>query len=127
MAKFVRLLTCAVVVLGSTAGSAGARVSAGTDGVSPEVGAYIVVLKDSVAHPGLIASEHAARLGVTVTHVYEHALRGYAANVPAARIDALREDPRVAFLAPVHPLEMYAQTKPTGIDRVEADVSSAAS
>jgi subtilisin len=127
MAKFTRLLICVVVVLVSTAGSAGARVSAGTDTVSPEVGAYIVVLKDSVAHPGTIASEHAARLGVAVTHVYEHALKGYAASVPAARIDALRDDPSVAFLTPVYPLETYAQTKPTGIDRVEADVSSTAS
>jgi subtilisin family serine protease len=88
---------------------------------------YIVVLKDSVADPGRVASEHVARLGVSVTHVYEHALKGYAANVPAARIDALREDPRVAFLAPVYPLDTYAQTLPTGIDRVDADGSSAVS
>jgi subtilisin len=128
MPKFTRVLTCVVVVLVSIVGSADARVSAGTDNGSPALpGMYIVVLKDSVAHPAAIASEHGARLGVTVTHVYEHALKGYAADVPAARIDALREDPRVAFLSPVYPLETYAQTLPTGIDRVDGDVSTAVS
>jgi subtilisin len=88
---------------------------------------YIVVLSDRVTDPSAVAGEHAARFGIVTTHVYERALKGYAATVPAARMAALRDDPRVEFLSAVYPLETFAQTVPTGVDRVEADFSSAVS
>src|SRR4026209_1793053 len=39
---------------------------------------YIVVLKGSVSRPGAVASEHAAKLGMTVRYVYTPALEGSA-------------------------------------------------
>jgi hypothetical protein len=55
---------------------------------------YIVVLRDD-ADPQAVAREHAAAHALDVTHVYEHALKGYAASIPADRIAAIRADPRV--------------------------------
>ena len=57
-------------------------------------GTYIVVLRDD-ADPVAIAAEHAASYGVEVAHVYTSALRGYAGRIPAARLAAVRADPRV--------------------------------
>lgn len=88
-------------------------------------GRYVVVLEDTAGDPGAIASDHGRRLGVTErTHVYRHALKGYAARIPAARLDAVRSDPRVAFVAPDREAELLAQTLPTGVDRVEGDAST---
>ena len=47
---------------------------------------YIVVLKDGIAdRPPAVAADHRARLAVTVGHIYQHALRGYAARLSSAR------------------------------------------
>src|SRR5262245_26991348 len=63
------------------------------------VGRYIVVLQDSVADPGAVAAEHSQADNAQVSHVYRAALKGYAAVIPAARLDAVRADPRVAFIS----------------------------
>jgi subtilisin family serine protease len=88
---------------------------------------YIVVLKGSVTRPGAVASEHAAKHGLTVRYVYRSALEGYAARIPASKLAALRADPRVAFVAPDTPVHATAQSLPTGVDRIEGDVSSTVS
>ena len=49
---------------------------------------FIVVLEDS-AVPGSVASAVDARGGVAVSHVYRHALSGFAARMPEARAAAL--------------------------------------
>ncbi|HEV8571881.1 MAG TPA: S8 family serine peptidase [Actinomycetota bacterium] len=90
-------------------------------------GRYIVVLEASVANPRSVAAEHAAVFGAEVTHVYGHALKGYAATIPSARLDALRADSRVAFLSEDRAVWATAQTLPTGVDRIEGDHSSTAS
>lgn len=41
---------------------------------------FIVLLHDSVADPRAVAAEHARRHGAKVTHIYEHAVKGYAAT-----------------------------------------------
>ena len=56
---------------------------------------YIVVL-ESGTNPSAVAAEHAQSLGVDVNFVYRHALKGYAGLVPAAAVDDLRSDTRVA-------------------------------
>src|SRR4051812_1562362 len=58
---------------------------------------YIVVLKDGVSAPW-VAAEHANKFGLGLGFVYSHSIRGYSAAVPAARLDALRADPRVAYV-----------------------------
>ncbi len=93
-------------------------------------GHYIVVLKDSVADPGAVAREHSRSYGATVGFVYRHVLRGYAATVPAGRLDQVRGDPRVAFVSQDRPVQAVGkpgggssapQAMPTGVDRIDAD------
>jgi subtilisin family serine protease len=88
---------------------------------------YIVVLKGSVANPRAVAAEHSARFGAQVSHVYRHALKGYAATLSSARLAALRADSRVAFISEDREVRATAQTLPTGVNRIEGDASSTAS
>src|SRR5688500_13175723 len=60
---------------------------------------YIVVLRDDVSDPRQVASELAQQYGLVVSHVYEHALKGYAARIPPERLPAVRADSRVLFVS----------------------------
>jgi len=98
---------------------------------APQVGAsppradrYIVVLRDSVTSPGRIAAAHARRYQLDVTAVYRSVLEGYAASIPEPALAALRADARVASVTPDRPMWAQAQALPTGINRIDADLSS---
>ena len=93
-------------------------------------GRYIIVLDDGeVSDPAAVASELAQTLDLEVTHTYENALKGFAVRAPNLNLSALRSalraDSRVEFVARDRVIRATAQRKPTGIDRVEADQSSA--
>ncbi len=60
---------------------------------------YIVVFKDSIASPAEVANQMAKEHGLTLAYTYGHALKGFSATVPAARLNALRKDPRVLFIS----------------------------
>lgn len=96
---------------------AGQAIAGGT-------GRYIVVLEDSVASPAAVARAHGRAYGLRVTHVYGSAIKGYAATLPAAAVARLREDPRVASISPDRPMRILTQTNPTGIRRIDAELSS---
>jgi len=87
---------------------------------------YIVVLGKNVASPASVARDLSGQLDFETTYVYDDALNGFAAEVPSQSLSALRSDPRVEFVAKDRVVEAFAQTLPTGIDRVDADVSSTA-
>jgi subtilisin family serine protease len=91
------------------------------------VASYIVVLNDGVAAPGAVAAEHAQRHGVSPGFIYSHALKGYSAVIPNERVAAVRADARVLFLSEDREVSISAQTLPTGIDRIDAELSSAES
>jgi Peptidase inhibitor I9 len=93
---------------------------------SGRAGSYVVVLKDT-ASPTTLARAHASRYGAKVDHVYSHALRGYSATVPVDRVAALKADPNVAAVTPDLPVHAFAQTLPTGCDRVDGERSSTVS
>jgi len=84
---------------------------------------YIVVLKDSVDRASAVAEEN-RRSGDEVQHVYESALKGYSVRMTAARAAQVTNDPRVESVQLDTPVESFAQTVPTGIDRMDADLSS---
>jgi subtilisin family serine protease len=94
---------------------------------------YVVVLNDRAGDPATAAAEQSARYGLQVGHVYRAALRGYSAVVPDQNLERLQGDPAVAFVEPDKPAEVLArpggspQTLPTGIDRIDGDLSSAKS
>ena len=60
----------------------------------------------------------------SVSQTYGAALKGFAAEIPAGRLGAVRSDPRVAFVAEDREVHLSAQTLPTGVNRVDADASS---
>jgi aqualysin 1 len=85
---------------------------------------YIVVLKDRVDHPGLVAAKQADSYGTKTTYVYRSALNGYAATIPTSEVDTLRADDRVAYVERDRTVSALAQTLPWGINRINADISS---
>jgi subtilisin family serine protease len=85
---------------------------------------YIVVFHDDERDVPGLAAAHGRAYGASVTHLYQHAIKGYAATVPEARIDDIRRDPRVAFVSEDRPVEAVAQQSvPTGINRIDAEPS----
>jgi subtilisin len=62
-------------------------------------GQYIVVLKDSVTDSSTVASEMGRTHGLSIAQEYSHALKGFSATIPAARLNAVKNDPRVAFVS----------------------------
>ena len=134
MGRAVLLLTLAGAMLLGCAGVVLAQATA-PDREVPERGQeragevrpdrYIVVLEDNVADPAAVANEHAQRHGLPeVSHVYRSAIKGYAANIPAQALNRVRADERVQFVSEDRVERAYAQTMPTGVNRVEADLSS---
>lgn len=81
---------------------------------------YIVVFKENV-DINSSAPEMEANYGLTVSHVYRHALKGMAVYIPAGRLNALRHDPRVAYVVKDLIRTVGGQTNPTGIQRIFAD------
>jgi subtilisin len=105
----------------------GAAAASAPDQVTDD---YLVVLADSVNDPAAVADDLAQRHGVTVGHRYRRGLKGLTASVPPERLAALKADPRVRFVAADRLLQFdqvvpAGQVLPTGVDRVEADRSSA--
>lgn len=116
----MRRLGLLALTLGVLTGMLAASASAATI-----PGQYIVVLKDSVSDPTVIARDHERKHGLQKSHVYRSALKGYAASIPEGQLKAIRADSRVAFVAPDREVFQAAQTLPRGIDRIDADTSSA--
>src|SRR5688500_5873540 len=82
---------------------------------------YIVVLRPGIASPAAARSEITGRYGLKPSHVYRHALNGFAAEMPAQAAAALERDPRVAFVEPDRPVYVAGQTTPISIHRIAAN------
>ncbi len=113
-----RLAALLFVLVGST-------VPLSAAGASPPE-RYIVVLEDSAGDPGAVASEHERSYGAQVSLVYRFALRGYAAEMSPQAAGRIGQDPRVDYVERDLPRAAFAQTLPTGVNRIEADLSSTA-
>jgi subtilisin len=115
--------TVLVAAVGATAlvGAAAPGAGAAPD---PErlPGAWIVTLVEG-ALPDAVAAEHGRRYDASVAHVYRHALNGYAARMSEEAATRVAADSRVAAVEPDRVVGLAAQVLPTGIDRVEADIS----
>jgi subtilisin family serine protease len=86
---------------------------------------YIVVFKgETVAKPGQAASAMARRDNLAVGFVYHHALEGFSAVIPQTKLDEVRADSRVKYLEHDGKMHAFAQTRPWGIDQIDADLSS---
>ena len=89
-------------------------------------GAWIVTLEEG-ATPAGVADDHARRHGAQVDHLYQHAIKGYAARMSEQAASRVRQDPRVRSVEPDRVVTAFAQSFPTGIDRVDGDLSSTVS
>lgn len=90
---------------------------------NPVPGRYIVVLQAG-ANPVGVANRH----GVAAEHVYSAALNGFAGAVPAARLQALLQDPQVAWVEQDQVVTKFTHTQevPWGVLRVNADLNTTA-
>src|SRR5918911_5338399 len=124
------LLAFALAVLAFPPGAAAAKVVPGQ---------YIVVLKDGASQSQTIA-DHKRKDGAHVVMTYGHALKGYTAKLSAAALAKVKADPRVDFVTPDYegtpiqakpppppPPPTSGQTLPTGINRIDGELSSALS
>ena len=84
---------------------------------------YIVVLRDGVSSAA-VSAEQALAFGGRVLHVYRYALNGYAAQLPESALGVLRSDPRVISVQADRAVHIDAQVLPTGIDRIDGELSS---
>jgi subtilisin len=96
-------------------------------GAAQQRAGYVVVLKGSAGSAEVVAKRHAGRFGASVSHVYRNALSGYSATLSPSRVAALRADPGVAAVVPDRTLRIQAQTLPTGINRIDGELSSTVS
>jgi len=86
---------------------------------------YIVVLKDdflSSVHSlaGIVKGE-----GATVEHIFDHVLPGFAVNVPNdAVLETIMQNPNVDYVQPDVKVKVFAQSLPTGVNRIDGELSS---
>ena len=115
----LRLSLVASVVALSVLALAGGAYGGGRDAVPQRT---IVVLEEGASIRAVLAD-----YGVRPSHVYRHALRGFAAPLEAGTQRALAGDSRVAYVSADGEVHAVAQTLPTGINRIDGETSSTAS
>jgi subtilisin family serine protease len=80
----------ALAVAGALPVAAASPARAGED--------VIVVFADDGVDSQALTARLASRHGFRARHVYNHALKGFAATLPSAAVDALRRNPNVAYV-----------------------------
>jgi len=113
MKRFALLTLIASLLILSLAGSVMAQNGRGNEAAS-----YIIVFRTN-SRPGNMP-EFANAYGLQVTAEYHHVLNGVAAVVPAGRLRALQNDPRVAYVEADMEMSIQVQTTPTGLPRAFA-------
>jgi subtilisin family serine protease len=86
-----------------------------------EVATHIVVYRSGV-DPDNVTNEFVATHGLRATHVFRYAIKGAAVVVPPGRLAAFQRDPRVDYVEANQVFRATAQTLPTGVSRINADI-----
>jgi subtilisin len=135
IARSTIVRSCVALALWVTAGLAVAASAFAQDKPAPadDAGRYIVTYDGSGADAvagAEVAAETRRReldLGFDADLEYKRALKGFAAELSAADVQALRQDPQVALVSPdleVHALALTplaaGEAVPTGVARIEA-------
>ncbi|MEX0691021.1 MAG: S8 family serine peptidase [Gemmatimonadales bacterium] len=84
-------------------------------------GQYIVVFNDGVADPPGLARQLVSAHGGSLRYTYEHALRGFAAELSPAAVQGLSRNPNVAYIEADQVMTAIGtQTNATwGLDRID--------
>ncbi|MGI8720013.1 MAG: S8 family peptidase [Nitrososphaeraceae archaeon] len=90
---------------------------------------YIVVLKDNNFLSSASSLAGKARSdGATIGHIYDDALHGFSMKAPNDDVlDEIVADPGVDYVQPDVKVKAFSQSLPTGVNRVDGDLSSAKS
>ncbi|MFO6425163.1 S8 family serine peptidase [Motilimonas sp. KMU-193] len=89
----------------------------------PDLQRYIVVVHDS-AVPQEVAAEVAQQANGRVGFVFEHVLKGFSIAVPAQAINGILHNPKVSYVEGDIPITAFFQQLPTGIERINADLTA---
>ncbi len=142
-----------VLFVGAALLCASIPVNAETNTVRAIPGQYIVVLKDGSVQPSAftvpsgvelsspaeqaiakVSAKLAEKHHGTLLHTYSHAVKGFAIALSDGEVSALMNDPEVEMVTPDHPVSidaaklpgapvMQAQSLPTGVDRIDAELN----
>jgi subtilisin family serine protease len=88
-------------------------------------GSYIVVFKPGVADAPGLARKLTTENGGTPRFAYSHAIKGFAADLPARAVEALRHNPNVAYVEPDAAVDLFgggtepAPPAPWGLNRLD--------
>ncbi len=87
---------------------------------------YIVVLKDNNFLSSVSSLAGKARSdGATIGHIYDDALHGFSMKVPNEDVlEKILANPGVDYVQPDVKVKAFAQSLPTGVNRVDGDLSS---
>lgn len=83
---------------------------------------YVVVFKKEVRDAPGLARQLTASHGGKLHYTYQHAIKGFAATLPATAVGALRSNPNVAYVEQDQRVYLVQTTQPNatwGIDRVD--------
>ena len=131
MRILLRSVVSVVFLAATLAGSAGA-LAVGAGGTADNTRGYVVVL-ESGSNPPAVVQKHRQKYAADISHIYTHALKGYAATLTDSAVAALRSDAEVSFVAEDAHLAATSQMPgscppacalPTGVDRIDGESSS---
>jgi len=129
MSKRLLSIVLAVMMLVSVIGAAGAAPKAAAGGKAP--GQYIVVFKDDVVDASADAEAMVNGHGLGLLHKYGAALKGFAATIPDHKLEQIKADPRVAYVAEDFEVEAIGfapvaggDSVPTGVRRADAGTTT---
>ncbi len=84
-------------------------------------GRYIAVFKDEVRDHPAAAKAMAAQHGLSIGHVYEHALKGFVFNGSTQAVMAVSQRANIAYVEPDQICQAWEQKIPTGINRADVE------
>jgi len=87
-------------------------------------GQYIIILSDISDLQNEIGK--AKSKGAEILYEYKHAIKGFAVKVQndQALENIKKNNPAISYIEPDYEVQAFAQTIPTGINRIDADLSS---
>ena len=86
---------------------------------------YIVILKDNFLSSVRSSAAEAKSEGAALRHIYDHSLHGFAIRVPNDEVlEEILKIPEVDYVQPDVKVKAFVQTLPTGVNRVDGDLSS---
>jgi subtilisin len=114
------MISPSLSAFGAPAGQASLKGAAANEKIPNQ---YIVVLKDNADDsPNEVANEARER-GAEVLYVYQYALEGFAVRANEQALEHIKDNPNVDYVEQDQVVEIFAQNIPTGINRIDADVS----